>query len=1421
MKILNIKQTLILPLVFLFSSHVFSSQLDLSTAPIVQKTAPTKPNVLLIFDDSGSMDNSGSYDIFYSPGFNFQKDYTCSSDSNFISPSSSLTMRVYPDFEGVGTFIQNSSEYALKQGAGATFTTSDITEYRYQYSCDVDNNDVRVRFKSCSRKWCNWSAWFNDASYSVGDVGFYCDASQKSIDLTSFDDDYPVPSEDDCQAEIDGDGLSGCRWDASMDPDQPYNNNHYYQNNSGTDRRFQVRSLNYSGSKTEAADYNKTFSGACFYDDLKYEVSLKADNCSDQTVELYNVDTGLSENKTVRVCDSGTNSGDYASYSGKYLNWYFSNSSSDWFSFDDVTQTTAGVTSLVNDVGDLTIDLDAPATNFISDSSDDGFGYRENTDIDYQRLLVAKDVAGIFVGGVKDFEVGLATYDTSDGGQIDRQIEELGDLGTDETNATIAARAQLLSQIDELDGTNWTPLKETFLSAALYYTQGINASNDEDIFNGENAYSLFRGNITVEANYNGSGWDASLGGATPPSPINQDQFCQRNFIIALTDGSPTEDSSIPSKITLDNSTPDLDDITKLLYENDLRPDINDGAADGPSYDNFIKSYLIGFSDSVTNPSSSVYQLLDSAATAGGGAFYPATDGVLLAEAFEKISKEVPEDSLSVTQVAVSSVAELATENFAFQAGFNSGIFDGNEKWDGEVTAFFLTEDGLFKEKYLDYSTELPTVQDATNVVDPTKVGLETDDTGDIQPLWQSSDAINRMYLIQGDTTNNQEFPFYRPLSERVVYTINQSNTAGTEFTVANKANLPSTIISDLNVGALRLNATVDELINYLRGDQSLEIGNSAQIATNADFNEDVAKFRQRTRSTSDVVSISGTNTQVITDITEGSILGDITNSSPVFIQKPPRPWDDKYYGGGVATDGAYSLFQNVNENRTGMLYVGANDGMFHAITTEPKLDNNSKLYYDYGSVVFSYIPSFVASSEAQGGLHYLAEPGYEHRYYVNGTPTASDVYIDLYGAGTPEWRTLIVSGVAQGGKGLFALDVTCPFLDSSTGSSNGVSGTSTCSDESFGANNILWEFTHPRLGNTFSRPIIGKLKYGATGVERWAAIVNNGYNSTDESPALFVIFLDGPGNDGWDEGTEYLILEANTSINTADTSGDNGLSPPQVVDLEADGTIDRIYAGDLKGNLWVWNTSEQNNATNYAGGASWTVNKLFTTQANQAITTTPQISRDPSQVNNTTNLMVMFGSGKLLEDDDILATAPASQTQSVYAIHDRDVFNQTITGLQQRTLVETVVAGTSVRSVTGDPYDVTKFGWYMNLPTTSERVIYDGFAINSLFVFTTFIPDTAECKGGSTGWTMLVDWTTGLAPSAPTFDSNLDGQIDSSDGIYVGFKNSVASSQISRAGDFLLGSSGNNITSVGFNQLGVTIGRRLSWDEKFPFGVLK
>ena len=117
-------------------------------------------------------------------------------------------------------------------------------------------------------------------------------------------------------------------------------------------------------------------------------------------------------------------------------------------------------------------------------------------------------------------------------------------------------------------------------------------------------------------------------------------------------------------------------------------------------------------------------------------------------------------------------------------------------------------------------------------------------------------------------------------------------------------------------------------------------------------------------------------------------LGDVINSSPYYVGAPNYGYYDDF------ETAKYSAFVAANRARTPVIYMGANDGMLHAINATS------------GSELFAYVPSPVVAALPQ-----LTDLNYVHRYFVDGSPTVGDVFY----AGA--WRTVLVAGMAPAPRG--------------------------------------------------------------------------------------------------------------------------------------------------------------------------------------------------------------------------------------------------------------------------------------------------------------------------------------------------------------------------------------------------------------------
>ncbi len=437
-----------------------------------------------------------------------------------------------------------------------------------------------------------------------------------------------------------------------------------------------------------------------------------------------------------------------------------------------------------------------------------------------------------------------------------------------------------------------------------------------------------------------------------------------------------------------------------------------------------------------------------------------------------------------------------------------------------------------------------------------------------------------------------------------------------------------------------------------------------------------------------------------------SVLGDIVYSNPVFVGRPQAGYDDDPSFG--AAD--YSNFLQTNINRPAVIYVGANDGMLHGF------------YADSGEVAISYVPGLLSSDASHEGLHYLSEQSYQHRYYADLSPTVADAVIG------GSWRTVLIGGFRAGGQGLFALDVTQP-QSFSEGNAN---------------NTVLWEFAHTDMGYSFSKPTIAQLENGT-----WAAVFGNGYNSTSGRAKLFIVNLS--------DGSLIRLIDT--------ASGTHGLSTPALVDSDGNGKADRVYAGDLAGNLWVFDLSAAGSASwdvaYKSGGASVPLLTASVAGVAQPITSKPILARNPdvhSTASNQPNILVLFGTGQYIVDGDKNNLA----TQSFYGVWDSGSSQLTRGNLVAQTATGNSTA--DLRHTTDHSVDYSsQYGWYLDLPVGGERVIVDPKIRGEYVFFNTLIPDVDTCNSSGSGWLMALKIGNGGNPDKPVYDVNNDDKVDDGD----------------------------------------------------------
>ncbi len=738
-----------------------------------------------------------------------------------------------------------------------------------------------------------------------------------------------------------------------------------------------------------------------------------------------------------------------------------------------------------------------------------------------------------------------------------------------------------------------------------------------------------------------------------------------------------------------------------------------------------------------------------AALNGRGRFYAVTKGEDLEKAFREIFGQIN----TATDPDVNSSATSGSNVSRSEVGKYTANYFPNDAWKGHLTADKVKTDG-------------------TTISDPGWGGKNTGEKLDLLAT-----VSTRLVLSWSDKWDATKYRGGVPFKWA---------TDETNLSTAQKLWLQKNV-SGIDDGATKGQQRLD----YIRGDRTLEGDESTGYTVALPYRE--RKSRQ----------------------------GDIINS-------------DVWYTGAPASDSllkGYANFVRTEKSRPAMLYVGGNDGMLHGFAAA---DGQEKI---------AYVPRGVIPN-----LTLLTDPQYnnKHRYFVDGSPMTGDLDTNggiqdpadpSYGAYVPNWRTYLVSTLGQGGKGYFVLDVTNPTATTSpTGAlgftesnaqqlvkldrTRGSTEAAPICGAMTGAEKTLCEQVVEEdkdIGHITFKPVrddndaMRSAQITRMNNNRWAVVLGNGYNSTNQRPVLLVQYLDGL--------RELVRIPTTTQAAGTGNATDNGLGAPRLIDLNGDSRTDVVYAGDNRGNMWKFDlTSATPGNWKVAFGGS----PLFTAQGPaalgnasrakiQPISTVPTVRANDRSMKvgsgptektvRVGGMMVAFGTGRNVDTTD-----PSNfDVQTLYSVLDNTRYREVGSGASKRLEVHPgggscpngadcvpapAALGTGITNAklaqqkftdvssdfaTVDIVDELKLetwgnynGWYLDLPAIGERLLkpmefYD--ASNLLTVWSqvpakgsNVDPNVESCDAspadGETQYRTFVNIMDGKRPSVQIVDIN-------------------------------------------------------------------
>ena len=365
-----------------------------------------------------------------------------------------------------------------------------------------------------------------------------------------------------------------------------------------------------------------------------------------------------------------------------------------------------------------------------------------------------------------------------------------------------------------------------------------------------------------------------------------------------------------------------------------------------------------------------------------------------------------------------------------------------------------------------------------------------------------------------------------------------------------------------------------------------------------------------------------------------------------------------------------------------VIYVGANDGMIHAFDDAT------------GQELWAYIP--------KDQLPYLKNlNGTIHPYSVDGSPK---VYIydhnnnGIIGDEGSD-RAILIFGERRGGTSYHALDVTNP------------------DDPRF-----LWDINRgdtglTELGQTWSTPAIKKVNL-SSGVKN-VFFVGGGYDPVHEDAQPATADTEGRSIYAIEVETGNRIWSYSISNNTSMTYAIP--SDVTVLDTDRNGYADRLYVGDVGGQMWSFDVSDAD-PSNWAGRILFKSNDAT---SHRKILYRPEVTRELGYY------ILFFGTGDREHPLDTTAVCSADGTgpcDRIYGVKDVDGSSTTLTeGDLFNTTLDNMQETTDEATVTNEKAALAaKSGWFIALNEfeNGEKVVSAAVLFNGVVNISTFAPST-------------------------------------------------------------------------------------------------
>ncbi len=371
------------------------------------------------------------------------------------------------------------------------------------------------------------------------------------------------------------------------------------------------------------------------------------------------------------------------------------------------------------------------------------------------------------------------------------------------------------------------------------------------------------------------------------------------------------------------------------------------------------------------------------------------------------------------------------------------------------------------------------------------------------------------------------------------------------------------------------------------------------------------------------------------------------------------------------------------------IFVGTNGGLLHAFKDSD------------GSEAWGFIPQ-----PQLGRLQLLSDSTKTHEYFMDAAPV-------LYENGSTK---ILMQGERRGGYNYYALDISSPTVPffKYTISQNILSAADFDGDGTVDGSDA-------NLGQSWATPSVHKIKTVA-GTDADIFLMAGGYDTNQD--------LDTPASSDSVGKAVFAVDVTDGSLTTLNFNAANFSDMAHCITdamgFDSDGNeyTNRVYAGDLGGNIWAFEDDDKDYTdTDIGGDGKWSGRKLFSSSAvdgvQRKIFYSPDVVAESGGVD-----MIFFGTGDRADPTE------TGVVNKIYAVKNDWEDPSTFTTLTENDLVDVtdnkIQLGTDDEKAAIEEELEKKKGWYFELENSGEKIISSVIVYNGVLYFTTYTPESSS-----------------------------------------------------------------------------------------------